>query len=187
MRVILSKVAVWGQSRKSFPLKDLQTLFCWQFLRLSGTRVVNGEGRDADGLCLWIGFTMHTNLTVLLANESEGWHKTVQALLEPQGVRTLSVRTGREALSHIEAGDCHVAVLDMNMPQLGGMQVVKLSRELPKPPPAILLAEHLTNQLLQEALSMHVFSVLPKPVDFNLLLDSLARAIKRHYEGRWPN
>jgi hypothetical protein len=33
---------------------------------------------------------------------------------------------------------------------------------------------------------MKVFSVLSKPVDFNLLLDSLARVMKRHYESRWP-
>ena len=36
-------------------------------------------------------------LTVLLANEQEGWHQTVRGLLEPQGVRTVSVRSGREA------------------------------------------------------------------------------------------
>ena len=40
--------------------------------------------------------------------------------------------------------------------------------------------------LLHEALGMHVFSVLSKPVDLNVLLDALARVMKRHYEGRWP-
>jgi hypothetical protein len=34
---------------------------------------------------------------------------------------------------------------------------------------------------------MHVFSVLSKPVDFNVLLDTLARVVKRHYEGKWPS
>lgn len=127
------------------------------------------------------------HLTVLLANEQEGWHQTVRGLLEPHGVRTVSVRTGREALSLIETSDIHVAVLDAQMPQLGGLQLMRLLREIRKAPPAILLAEHLTNSLLQEALSMHVFSVLSKPVDFNVLLDSLARVMKRHYEGKWPH
>ena len=80
----------------------------------------------------------------------------------------------------------HVAVLDTQMPQLGGMQVVRLLRDLPKPPPAILLANDLTSHLLREALGMHVFSVLSKPVDFNVLLDALARVLRRHYESRWP-
>jgi DNA-binding NtrC family response regulator len=51
---------------------------------------------------------------------------------------------------------------------------------------AILLTGHLTNHLLQEALGMQVFSVLSKPVDFNVLLDSLARVLRRYHENRWP-
>jgi len=126
-------------------------------------------------------------LTVLLADEHEGWAQTVRSLLAPQGVQTVAARTGREALRLIESGQIHVAVLDMQMPQLGGMQVIKRMREMPTAPPAILLADHLTNHLLHEALGMRVFSVLSKPVDFNLLLDSLARVMRRHYESRWPS
>jgi len=125
-------------------------------------------------------------LTVLLADQSDGWAVTVTKLLAPQGVQTIAAHTGREALRLIETGAIHVAVLDQQMPQLGGMQVVKRMMELPDAPPAILLADHLTNNLLHEALGLKVFSVLSKPVDFNLLLDSLARVLKRHYESRWP-
>src|SRR5438067_18927 len=60
-------------------------------------------------------------LTVLLADEQEGWAQTVRGLLAPQGVQTVPVRTGREALRLIESGQIHVAVLDTQMPQLGGL------------------------------------------------------------------
>ena len=98
----------------------------------------------------------NNRLTVLLANEQEGWHQTVRGLLEPQGVQTLVARSGREALNLIESQPIHVAVLDQQMPQLGGLQVIKLMREMAKAPPAILLANQLTNHLLREALGMHV-------------------------------
>lgn len=124
--------------------------------------------------------------TVLLANEQEEWHRTVRDLLAPQGVQTVSARSGREALDMMGQTTIHVAVLDQRMPQIGGLQVVKLMRDMKTAPPAILLADHLTNHLLHEALMMHVFSVLSKPVDFNLLLDSLARVLKRYHESRWP-
>jgi DNA-binding NtrC family response regulator len=131
--------------------------------------------------------TTHSNrFTVLLADERESWHQTVSQLLQPQGIQTLSARSGREALDLIQTVPVHVAVLDYHMQGLGGMQVIKLMRELRQAPPAILLAPELTNHLLHEAMGMHVFSVLSKPVDFNVLLDTLARVIKRHYEGRWP-
>jgi CheY-like chemotaxis protein len=125
---------------------------------------------------------------VLLANEQEGWHQTVRRLLEPQGVQTLSARSGREALELIETTPVHVAVLDAQMPQLGGMQVIRMMRELRRAdaPPAILLSNDLNSHLLREALAMHVFSVLSKPVDFNVLLDALARVLRRYHASRWP-
>jgi CheY-like chemotaxis protein len=127
--------------------------------------------------------------TVLLPSEREGWNETLSRLLEPQGVHTVLARSGREALGLIESTPLHAVVLDTQMPQLGGMQVIKLMREMrdKTPPPAILLTEHLTNHLLREALGMHVFSVLSKPVDFNILLDALARLLKRYHENRWPS
>ncbi len=124
--------------------------------------------------------------TVLLANEQEGWHQTVRGLLQPQGVNTVSAHSGQEALALLETTSVHVAVLDAQMPQLGGLQVIRLLRDLHKPTPTILLTSHMTNHLLQEALGMQVFSVLSKPVDFNVLLDALARVLRRYHENRWP-
>jgi DNA-binding NtrC family response regulator len=125
--------------------------------------------------------------TVLLANETEGWHQTVRQLLQPQGVQTLSARSGRDALQLIESRPIHVAVLDSQMQGLGGLQIVRLMRDMQQPPHAILLAGELTTHLLHEAIAMRVFSVLTKPVDFNILLDTLARVMRRHYEGKWPS
>jgi CheY-like chemotaxis protein len=131
--------------------------------------------------------TWPTNrFTVLLANEQEEWHQTVRGLLKPQGVHTVSAHNGREALNLIETTPVHVAVLDTQMPQLGGLQIVRLMRDLHRPTQAILLTSHLTNHLLHEALGMQVFSVLSKPVDFNVLLDALARVLRRYHENKWP-
>ena len=127
-----------------------------------------------------------TRFTVLLANEQEGWHQTVQGLLKPQGVQTISAHSGREALDCIESRPIHAAVLDYQMPQLGGLQVIRLMHEQHKTVPSILLANDLTSYLLREALGMHVFSVLSKPVDTNLLLDALARILRRYHASQWP-
>lgn len=133
----------------------------------------------------------NSRLTVLLPDEQEEWHHIVRQLLEPHGIQTVSARSGREAIDLIESQAVHVAVLDVQMPQVGGLQVVKRVRELHKGepqrvPPAILVANDLTSHLLREALMHHVFSVLSKPVDYALLLDTLARVVRRRYESRWP-
>lgn len=153
-------------------------------------------------------------LTVLLGDEAdaaEAWHRTATGLLAAQGVTTLVARTGREALALIEDSALgqgpriHVAVLDQHMPVMGGLQILRrLQHDLreaierrtadmqatasaaPAVPPAILLADTLARSTMHEALTVQVFSVLPRPVELNLLLDTLARALKRFYQNRWP-
>jgi CheY-like chemotaxis protein len=49
------------------------------------------------------------------------------------------------------------------------------------PPPAQQDA-----QLLREALKFNAFSVLNEPVDVNLALEVMARAMKRWFSGQWP-
>lgn len=134
-------------------------------------------------------------LTVLLPAEQDPWLETVRALLAPQGVQMLTARTGREALAVMESTTVHVAVLDHRMPQLGGLQVIKLVREHLSRRPAmpggiqpatILLAESLSTALLHEALGQSVFTVLAKPVNHDQLLDALARAMRRFHNSQWP-
>lgn len=130
--------------------------------------------------------TSPSRFTVLLPPNAEALNGIVSCLLAPMGVQTLVVRSGREALGMIEDRKAHAVVLDMQMPQLGGLQILKLMQDIADAPPAILLADQLSNRLMREALGMKVFSVLGKPVDFNLLLDALARLMKRFHENRWP-
>lgn len=155
--------------------------------------------------------TTSSRLTVLLAPSPGGpetWQHTVRTLLAPQGVHLLLAHTGREALELLESNTIHIAILDHRMPQLGGLQVLKLAREHrahpspptpspsrnanlpPTPPPfslaAILLADTLSTPLLHEALSMSVFTVLAKPVNHDQLLDALARAMRKFHNSQWP-
>jgi CheY-like chemotaxis protein len=128
-----------------------------------------------------------SRFTVLLADDNAGWCPTVRTLLEPQGVHSVVARSGREALSLLETQQIHLAVLDHSMPQLGGLQIVRMMRQMQSRIPAILLTHQLSNQLLQEALGVNVFSVIAKPVDFNQLLQSMAGVMRRHYADRWPH
>lgn len=147
--------------------------------------------------------------------EVEAWQANACRLLQSQGVGTLVARTGREALGLIEQSALgsgpriHVAVLDQRLPVMGGLQILRrLQQDLAELrgarasiagseasglPPTILLADGagrggggLQSGLMHDALMVQVFSVLPRPIELDLLLDTLARALKRYYAGRWP-
>jgi CheY-like chemotaxis protein len=57
-----------------------------------------------------------------------------------------------------------------------------------KPQPAVILIAppQQNQQLLQEALKFNAFTVLSEPVDVNLMLEVMARALKRFHQNQWP-
>jgi CheY-like chemotaxis protein len=61
-------------------------------------------------------------------------------------------------------------------PRPGGPVVILIA-----PPP-----QQQDRALLQEALKFNAFSVLSEPVDVNLALDVMARALKRFHQNQWP-
>jgi CheY-like chemotaxis protein len=149
-----------------------------------------------------------SRLTVLFGDDHETpepWHQQAIGLLGSQGVETVVARSGRDALERLEEAATggrriHVAVLEQAMCDMSGLQVLRRLRERitrqeaaeASIPPAILLAQPsardggLNTGLMHDALLVSVFSVLPKPIDTNQLLDTLARALRRHYRGQWP-
>ena len=124
--------------------------------------------------------------TILVADDESHILHVVSLKLRNAGYAVLCARDGQEALDLCTAERPDLLITDYHMPQLSGLQVVKLTRDFQSPPPAILVSKDLTNHFMQEALGMKVFSVLAKPCEPNLLLDTLARAVKRHYQNRWP-
>ena len=53
-------------------------------------------------------------------------------------------------------------------------------------PTVILIAPQQDKQLMQEALRFNAFTVLSEPVDVNLMLEVMARALRRFHQNQWP-
>ncbi len=54
------------------------------------------------------------------------------------------------------------------------------------PPTVILVTPDRNDQLLAEAMSLSAFSVVQEPIDLNLMLDVMARALRRFHHNLWP-
>lgn len=53
-------------------------------------------------------------------------------------------------------------------------------------PTVILVTPQQDQGVLQEALKCNAFSVMSEPVDLNLMLDLMARALRRFHQNQWP-
>ena len=76
----------------------------------------------------------------------------------------------------------HLVLFDMHMPRLTGLEAFAVMRQtLDRVLPAVLMTADATNDLIRQAFQAQVYSVIPKPVNKNIVLHTLARALAKVY------
>ena len=118
--------------------------------------------------------------TILLADDHALIRQSLKALLERQGCRIVGeAADGQEALRSAENSQPEIAILDISMPILNGIDA---ARELKKSAPkikVILLTQHDEDQYVTDALRAGVKGYVLK----NQVADDLVHAIREVSKG----
>lgn len=114
---------------------------------------------------------------VLLAEDNRVNQKVISRLLEQIGHEVEVVDNGQAVIDRLADQHFDLVVLDVNMPDMSGQEVVKLLRFLHDPaelPPIVALSADVTPETREECLSLGFSRYLTKPVN----REALARAIE---------
>jgi two-component system OmpR family response regulator len=119
-------------------------------------------------------------LRVLIVDDEEELVSALVERLQLRGFDARGVTTGAEALADLETNACDVVVLDVKMPGLGGLEVIKrIKRERPELE-VVLLTGHGSSGSVEEGMEAGAFEYLMKPVK----IDDLARILRSAGHGR---
>ena len=121
--------------------------------------------------------------SILITDDDTGSRDALAGLLGEHGFYTITARCGEEAIEIVRVEMIHLAFLDMNMPRMTGLETLEQARVFKDELPAILVTADATRELIRRALHAHVYSVIPKPVNKNIVLHTLARALQQVYGG----
>ncbi len=111
-------------------------------------------------------------LNILVADDHPANRKLVGRILEKHGHRFTLVSDGREALDRLDEGEYDIAILDMQMPEYSGTEVVqvfKMAHPERFPMPFILLTASATTHAINECKAVGAF-YLSKPFEPSGLL-----------------
>jgi len=122
-----------------------------------------------------------TRFSILITDDDRGVREALAEIIESKGFRPQQATCGEEALEIIQHEPVHLALLDMHMPGLTGLETLQLVRQVNAVLPAILITADATLELIRQAFNAHVFSVIPKPVNKNVVLTTVIRALVRVY------
>ncbi len=119
--------------------------------------------------------------SILITDDDGGCRDALRSIVEPEGYRTLLAASGEEAVEIVREEPVHLALLDMHMPTLTGLETLQLMRQINAVLPCILVTADATANLMQQALNAHAYSVIAKPVSKHVVLYTVVRALLRVY------
>ena len=124
--------------------------------------------------------------SILIADDDQGSRETLAGLLIDRGFHTVQASSGEEAIEIVQVELIHLVFFDMHMPRMTGLQALQQVRIINDLLPAILVTADATRELIRQALQAQVFSVIPKPVNKNIVLHTLTRALIQVYGAENP-
>ncbi|MBR0653756.1 hybrid sensor histidine kinase/response regulator [Plastoroseomonas arctica] len=115
---------------------------------------------------------------VLVVDDNQMNRRVLGTILERAGHRVLLATNGEEALDILEGSGVDCVLMDLNMPGMGGVEVVKLHRFAAlgrRPVPIVALTADATSDAPQRCLEAGFDAFLLKPVEPRILLELVDR------------
>jgi two-component system sensor histidine kinase RpfC len=118
---------------------------------------------------------------VLVAEDNATNQRITQLILESAGHRPTIVENGEAALDALERGSFDLALFDLSMPVVSGLEALKLYQFATQNPiPILILSANVTTEIIADCQRAGCAEFIPKPVRPTMLLD----AIERHLAAR---
>jgi CheY-like chemotaxis protein len=125
--------------------------------------------------------TTERTFRILITDDDNRCREALREIMSPQGYETLEASCGEEAVDIVREVQVHLVMLDMHMPTLTGLETLQLVRQINALLPAILVTADASEQLMRQAIQSQVYSVIPKPVNKNVVLYTVIRALTKFY------
>ena len=115
---------------------------------------------------------------VLLVDDEKEFVTALAERLELRGLQVSVAMDGESALSRLETDLPQAVVLDLKMPGLGGLEVLKRIKAQDLHIPVILLTGHGSMQEVKEGMALGAFDHLIKPIDISVLIEKIQQAVQ---------
>lgn len=113
-------------------------------------------------------------VSILLAEDNGTSRKIISKILEYGGHKVDLAENGEEALDRLEEKRYDLIILDMNMPVMGGLEVLKIHRATSLMHiPVIILTANATTEAMKECQSAGADTYMSKPVEAATLLEAI--------------
>ncbi|MBW2040173.1 MAG: UDP-3-O-[3-hydroxymyristoyl] N-acetylglucosamine deacetylase [Deltaproteobacteria bacterium] len=115
---------------------------------------------------------------ILVVDDEEVILRSIVGILQDEGYETTIARDGREALQIYQAEAPDALLLDIWMPDMDGIEVLKRLQEIDADSAVVIISGHGTISTAIKAVKLGAFDFIEKPLSMDILLITLEKALE---------
>lgn len=127
---------------------------------------------------------MGRNAKILVVDDDENIRKTIKTILEDEGYIVDLAATGTEAIEKTQETSYNLALLDIRLPDMEGVELLKRMKEAVPRTRKIMVTGYPSMQNAIAALNKNADAYLVKPVNVEKLLDTVKEQLDLQEEER---
>jgi len=120
------------------------------------------------------------NYTILLVDDDIRSLTALVDTLKRDGYNTISASDGHDAVVKAKDTTFDIAILDFNLPDMSGVELLKQIKLLKPGVPVIIMSADRSPRLILDVLEAEAYTFLPKPINLAQLRQFVSRALSSY-------
>lgn len=116
-------------------------------------------------------------IRLLLVDDERGFVDIIAKRMGKRNIAVTKAVSGTEGIRALRRQDFDVAVLDLKMEDMDGIEVLKIFKRIVPEMPVIMLTGHGSEQAAREGIQFGAFDYLTKPCELEALIHKIHEAI----------
>lgn len=123
------------------------------------------------------------DIRLLIVDDEIGFADVLRKRMSRRGVDATPVASGEEAVQLLRGSDFDVAIVDLKLEGMDGIEILKVFKLMAPDMPVLMLTGHGSEEARDVALRNGADGYLSKPIDFERLLIKTVHAGTRNQGG----
>jgi CheY-like chemotaxis protein len=111
--------------------------------------------------------------SILVVDDEPGMRALFSFMLGAKGYEVRTAGSGEEALQNVKTSPCDLVFLDVRMPYMNGLEVLRALRQLRPNISVVMMTGYAVEQLLNDAITEGAKGYLRKPFTIEELMNSI--------------
>ncbi len=116
-------------------------------------------------------------IRLLLVDDEVGYLEVLSKRLTRRGFKVMTASSGAEAIRALRKSDFDVAVVDLKMEDMDGIEVLKVLKKMVPALHVIILTGHGSERAAREGIAQGAFDYLIKPIGLDPLIARIRAAM----------